>query len=349
MNYIDKLINKVNWKLIKLKNKFYKLPIFTDDKSVAYVLGVSNHPNAGDQEITLAQKKFINKYLPEYHYVEIDKEKIKYIIDDLVQILKRNDIVFFQGGGTMSNLYPEHELPRQMVLEKLRTFPGKIIQFPVSFYFENMDEFNKVKNIYNNAKNLKLFVRESKSYKILNSTLDIPVYHVPDIVLSQNEANSHSKRGSNIVVMFRKDKECLLPANLSKKIIDYFSSISPIIITDNYVHKHRPTTEVNREYLLESKFSEFQSAKLIITDRLHGMIFAYITKTPAIVFDNSYGKVKYSYLDWLTNCDYIKFLPADTTNLDDVIDAYNQLTKIDINFSLDVDSAFLPLINEIKH
>ena len=42
----------------------------------------------------------------------------------------------------------------------------------------------------------------------------------------------------------------------------------------------------NREQLLKQKIEEFQSAELVITDRLHGMIFSVITGTPCIAFDN---------------------------------------------------------------
>ncbi len=37
---------------------------------------------------------------------------------------------------------------------------------------------------------------------------------------------------------------------------------------------------------LNSKFAEFLSSGLVITDRLHGMIFAAITGTPCIALDN---------------------------------------------------------------
>ena len=41
----------------------------------------------------------------------------------------------------------------------------------------------------------------------------------------------------------------------------------------------------------------------MITDRLHGMIFAYITNTPCIAIDNSNGKVKNFYKTWFEDND----------------------------------------------
>ena len=51
----------------------------------------------------------------------------------------------------------------------------------------------------------------------------------------------------------------------------------------------------------------------MITDRLHGMIYAYLTGTPCIVLDNVSGKVSHVYDLWLYNVPYIKFV-ADSSN-----------------------------------
>lgn len=42
----------------------------------------------------------------------------------------------------------------------------------------------------------------------------------------------------------------------------------------------------------------FKSAKLVITDRLHGMIFCYLTNTPCLVFQNNNHKVRETY-EWI--------------------------------------------------
>ena len=45
----------------------------------------------------------------------------------------------------------------------------------------------------------------------------------------------------------------------------------------------------------------------MVTDRLHGMIFAALTKTPCIVVPNSNYKIKGIY-EWLKGLNYISFL-----------------------------------------
>lgn len=88
-------------------------------------------------------------------------------------------------------------------------------------------------------------------------------------------------------------------------------------------------TPKTRLKLLETKLDEFRRSNIILTDRLHGMIFALITGTPAIVFDNNNHKVKFSYLDWLQKVDYIYF--ADQMSEDEImktIDKYQNGKKM---------------------
>lgn len=61
-----------------------------------------------------------------------------------------------------------------------------------------------------------------------------------------------------------------------------------------------------REEALERKFAQFSSAKLVITDRLHGMIFCAITGTPCIVVDSKSPKLRGCY-EWIKHLDYIRF------------------------------------------
>ena len=69
-----------------------------------------------------------------------------------------------------------------------------------------------------------------------------------------------------------------------------------------------------REILLLNKLKEFAECEMLITDRLHGMIFSYITSTPCIAIGNRTGKSYYAYNDWLFLSENIFFIqePFDT-------------------------------------
>jgi len=61
-----------------------------------------------------------------------------------------------------------------------------------------------------------------------------------------------------------------------------------------------------RNETLRSKWEEFGQCSLIITDRLHGMIFSAVTGTNCIAFDNISHKVCGGY-EWLEKLDYVKY------------------------------------------
>ena len=77
-----------------------------------------------------------------------------------------------------------------------------------------------------------------------------------------------------------------------------------------------------REEILDNKFKQFQTSQIVITDRLHGMIFATITETPCVVFGNFNHKIIESY-KWLKNLEYIRFC----NNMNEIEDIIEEVIK----------------------
>ena len=67
-----------------------------------------------------------------------------------------------------------------------------------------------------------------------------------------------------------------------------------------------------REAALREKWTQLAGAALVITDRLHGMIFSALTETPCIALDSKSPKLRGCY-EWMRKLDYITFAdsPAD--------------------------------------
>ncbi|MGN0976193.1 MAG: polysaccharide pyruvyl transferase family protein, partial [Gemmiger sp.] len=75
-------------------------------------------------------------------------------------------------------------------------------------------------------------------------------------------------------------------------------------ITDMYCEAE--VTKEARSDRVREKMEEFTRAALVITDRLHGMVFAAITGTPCIVFSNYNHKVRGTYA-WIKYLPYIRY------------------------------------------
>lgn len=97
--------------------------------------------------------------------------------------------------------------------------------------------------------------------------------------------------------------------NIAKK---YYSKVN---YYDTNIHRRVPRNKVNIE--LNKIFGIFKSSELIITDRLHGMIFAAITSTPCIAVSNYNHKIKAQY-NWIKHLNYIRFC-EDIENIENEI------------------------------
>ena len=63
----------------------------------------------------------------------------------------------------------------------------------------------------------------------------------------------------------------------------------------------------DRQGQLQELLDAFRKAEIVVTDRLHGMIFSAITGTPCVAFRNRNHKIKSTYDSWLRANEYIRF------------------------------------------
>ena len=180
-----------------------------------------------------------------------------------------------------------------------------------------MDEKSlSFQRIYNNHKNLHLCARERISYDIMKDAYK-SVELVPDMVFTLNESHDTLERDGCLWCM-RNDVERTLTdeqeGKLKQQLVDIYGDN---IKESNTVLSYDVSVE-KREEELKRKFNEFKSAKLVVTDRLHGMVFAAITGTNCIVINSKSPKMKGCY-EWIKDLDYIAFID-DVENIDNFPD-----------------------------
>lgn len=83
----------------------------------------------------------------------------------------------------------------------------------------------------------------------------------------------------------------------------------------------------------------FASSRVVITDRLHGMIFAAITGTPCVVLSNSNHKIQGVY-EWIKDLPYIEFI----SDVHETQGALNRVISADATYPLErIRKEFAPL------
>ena len=220
----------------------------------------------------------------------------------LKKIIKKN-FILISGGGFLGNLWLNEE---DMFRKVLINFPqNNVIVFPQTIFFSNDEEglrtLQESIKIYSNHQHLTICCREKYSYDFMKDNFNkVNIMLIPDMVLYLKPQNLNSVR-NDILFCLRKDKE-KINYHLDETINELKKDYS-IFITDTVINKS--IYSFNRNKILLKKLQEFSQYKLVVTDRLHGMIFAYLTKTPCLVLENKSYKIRGVY-EWLKDIDYIK-------------------------------------------
>ena len=309
----------------------------TNDKRKIYLFGSPSYTNMGDQAIAYAVERFIKNCFPYYEYIEIMDYATKEGIEIVKQVISKNDIVCFTGGGNLGSLYVDIEEDRRMVIEAFKDY--KTIVFPQSAFFENTTEGEmekyKSQEAYNKNANLTLVAREHQTLQVLKETFQANVLYTPDLVLTlQIEPRNLEREG--VLFVLRADKEKVTEEAFVSELTEMLKKDYPVDRTDTVLSEIDAIEYSNREENLLKMLDKIGSKKLIITDRLHAMIFSILTKTPCIVFGNSYGKAKHSYEDWLKDLNFIEYTDSkDSTEIQLLMDKVMNAVPNSINLTED--------------
>lgn len=277
------------------------------------LIGTPEHGNLGDHGIVEAEIKILTDYMPAVRIVEVTGNYYRSHKAGIAKYINEKDKIIITGGGFLGSLW---FLEENMVRDIIQTFTkNKIIIFPQTIYFDDnyngKCELNTSKTIYQNHRNLLICLRDSASYDFVRNNLIGGYFSncilVPDVVTYLNKIALGTTR-NGILLCLREDKEKNITNNEKEKIEKYALQIEKnISYTSTVIPKK--VTKATRSAELESKLNEFKSARLVITDRLHGMLFAAITATPCIALNNTSGKVKGVY-QWIQHLDYISYIDS---------------------------------------
>lgn len=300
-------------KKIRQKIKAQRLEIQGVASESLVILGTPTHSNIGDSAIVLAETAFLRRCLSQGKQVEeITAEALSRHVDLTTKKIleEKHALVCWHGGGNMGDLWFFEEELRRSVFSALKGHP--LLVLPQTIYYSDTEkgrqEACKSVPFYNGNPELKLTAREKQSFLIMKELYpDADVLLTPDIVLSSTAdlygVVSETRRG--VLLCLRCDLEKVVSDENWKYLENVINKMGKAHRrTDMY--SDGIVTKENRNDCVRKKMQEFCGAELVITDRLHGMVFAALTGTPCIAFSNNNHKVKGTY-DWIHYLPYIKY------------------------------------------
>lgn len=304
------------------------------------------YQNLGDMAITYAQVQFLKSVFPDGEVIPVSSGLTYSSIKTIKGYIRPDDIITITGGGNMDDLYPSLEEARRFVI---KSFPNnRIVSFPQTVHYSNTSrgkkELRKSRKIYEKHKKLIIYAREEDSLKRITDYFpNIKAGLCPDIVLFlNNEITSSERRG--IMCCLRKDKEQLIGTDLREEIIKTVKYMfDDVIVTDTTDIPISSCKESEYENTLREFMEKLSSCQVVLTDRLHCMLFCVLTKTPCVVIDNNNQKISGVYKTWLKDCFFIKMI--DDYSLSNITNEMLALSKKQANGyrNAEIDNDFMLL------
>lgn len=267
------------------------------------LLGTSSYKNLGDHLLSSNSIDFLKRYFSEYKIVEIPLRVFRVFEKEWAKLDTKKAIVFISGGGWMGNLWEEDEYCMQKMLKAFSQ--SKIFILPQTVYYDrNLKNYKtvleKANESYKECSDLTLFVRESNSFVTAKQTLGIDkIYLAPDMGFYGNKTIRDDDIRLDALLCFRDDKEALIDRKIESTVCNYLSSMSCSIRYFDTIKRHNIPNYERRRYIKRLRDFLENNARIVFTDRLHGMIFAVISGCKCVAFDNKNHKVSGVYNDWL--------------------------------------------------
>lgn len=271
------------------------------------------YQNLGDMALTYAQKRFIEATLPGYEVLLVPSNHTYSRMKALKRVVGPDDIVTIVGGGNMDDMYSSLENARRYVV---RSFPNNpIVSFPQTCSFSDTAQGRRARarsaRTYRNHRDLVIFGRESRSVDLMRGAFArVPIGVAPDTVLSLGKRGSAEGR-SGIMLTMRSDREGVLAPAEGAALREMIDAMTDDLLVrdtvDVTLEECRPETF---EQTLHDFWDLLSSRRVVVTDRLHCMVFCVNTKTPVVVLPNSNHKIKGTYDSWLKDYSYVRYLEA---------------------------------------
>lgn len=269
-----------------------------------FLLMTPEHGNLGDHAIAFAETTMLKSCGIDYFEVtgrQLNEWKYQGVLD-----IMNGYPILMQGGGYLGTLWFGAELTLREILKK--NPKSQIVLFPNTIFYDSTDcgkaELQKSIEIYNQHKNLTIYAREKITYDFMKP-LYKNVHLIPDMVMALKPEVANLERHGCLLCL-RGDCEKTRTEEQEQAIRHQAAALYGNDVVDIDMVVAGGVSVEQREEALQKKYLEFAGADLVITDRLHGMIFCAITGTPCIVVDSKSPKVRGCY-EWIKNLDYIRF------------------------------------------
>jgi len=268
------------------------------------LIGTPCHHNLGDHLIAENEVHFLKERCHVETVIEIPTRIFMHNISKIKKAVAANIPILITGGGWMGDVWPEDEEIIETIINAFSK--NTVIIFPQTVYYENIENskplIEKTKQVLKNASSITLMCRDQQSFNVSNSLFKdtgIQILLFPDIGLYRAPIDN-SKTSNVIRCCLRDDREAISDKTI-RRVVNKIAIDNKYAIIDDSTIAKKAVGIWKRKKNLTDLIRRFSDSEIVITDRLHGMIFAVLAGTKCVALDNMTHKVAGVYSLWLKN------------------------------------------------
>ncbi|MFS0852620.1 polysaccharide pyruvyl transferase family protein [Microbacterium sp. 179-I 3D4 NHS] len=266
--------------------------ILKRDRNAPTVFLLCTHEwgNLGDLAINYNAVALLESAFPDRPVFAISRSALAANWQRLTDAVDAHDLIAVNGGGNLGDLWPHEEAARLAVVAR---FPhNRIVSLPQSIHFRDTANLRASMAAYDRHPRLLLTVRDDPSLDIARSHLaEESVVRAEELATRQLYPFPFRPRLSRTLFAERADLERRPGSRIAELRAAAADAGIRTVVTDTVVPDVRFSNLELGAKLVYDKIDEFHASDLVVTDRLHGALFALIAGRPVVVFENSYGKI----------------------------------------------------------
>lgn len=293
------------------------------EKKRIFLIGTPEHSNIGDAAIALGEREFIAQYFADYRVAELSAYDFDRWYEKIAAYIRKDDLIFLHGGGNLGNRYLNEERIRRRVIQD---FPNnRVVILPQTIHFDatkdGIAELEKSQKIYNSHTNLLILTRGKESLHMAKEwfpqadslcTLDMALLLKPELKLD--------RKGILLCMRDLNDESGLSIAE-QEYVQQTVCAFDADYLKTNNLNNGDPSCNIlceDRWSVVHKELMKYSSHKVIVTDRLHGLIFSVITKTPCVLI-SSYDHKIAEFYDQIADSNAVFFVDRNLHQLESSI------------------------------
>lgn len=291
----------------------YKKKIGKPDRVL--LIDPAYHENFGDNMIAYAELVLLNTLGVGVDECSVDQSEGR---TDPCSDFNQYDVVLWHGGGNWGDLYDELHKKRIETFTKMNKI--RVVGMPQSLHYKSDEkaekDAKKINDIVSkNSLDLHLGWRQKNSLKKAQTLYPkINNFLVPDIafmigpVRDTMEYTKKDKHKVDILFLLRRDDESVIQQSFENEVKNKgftYVNVDWEDAKNYYDSRGEPPTDLMKQVPFEKSVFDFNerfaqavsmvsTGTVIVTDRLHASILAFLMGKPHIFIDQMYKKIEYT-------------------------------------------------------